>query len=117
MHPTAYLLMFIIVTLLALSYIAKENLLIIDIFRSKHRDLALLIDSQIFECLMYLSLGYIYLTEGYMKKITYIYDDEKNTEEDKQQKKQTMYNLIFVYIILMLLILLILKKIMDKHHH
>ena len=117
MHPTAYLIMFMIVTLLALSYIAKENLLIVNIFRSKHPNLALLINSQIFTCLMYFSLGYIYLTEGYMKKITYIYDDEKNTEEDKQKKKQIIYNLIFVYVIVILLLLLILKKIMNKHHH
>lgn len=66
---------------------------------------------------MYFSLGYIYLIEGYMKKITYIYDDEKNTKQDKQKKEQLKYNLIFVYVILMLSIFTILKKIMNKHQH
>ena len=119
MHPTAYLFMFIIVTMLALSYIAKENLLIIDIFRSKskHPNLALLIESQIFTCLMYFSLGYIYLIEGYMKKISYIYDEEKNTDEEKENKRLVKYNLIIIYVLTMLLIFMILKKIMDKHHN
>ena len=117
MHPTAYLLMFIVVILLALSYIAKENLWLIDIFKTKHPKLNLLIDSQIFSCLMYISLGYIYLIEGYMKKITYIYDETENTEKDKQKKKQLIYNLIFIYVILIVIIILILKKLMNKHKH
>lgn len=110
--------MFIIVTLLGLSYIAKENLWLMNIFKTIHPKLNLLIDSQIFSCLMYLSLAYIYLIEGYMKKITYIYDDSENTEKDKQKdkqkKKQLMYNLIFIYVILIIIIILILKKLMNK---
>jgi hypothetical protein len=107
--------MFIIVSLLAISYIGKENLWLINVFRTKHAKLNLLIDSQIVTCLMYFSLAYIYMIEGYMKKITYIYDDTKDTIEDKQKKKQLKYNLIIIYIIMILIIFLILKKIMNKH--
>jgi hypothetical protein len=107
--------MFIIVILLAISYIGKENLWIINIFRTKHKKINLFIDSQIFTCLMYFSLAYIYMIEGYMKKITYIYDDSKNTEEDKQKKKILIYNLIIIYIIVMLFIFLFVKKIMNKY--
>ena len=75
MHKNAYLYMFIVVIFLAISHTAEENLWLFNIFKIKH-NFSILINTQIFTCLMYFTLGYIYLIEGYMEKITYIYDTE-----------------------------------------
>lgn len=117
MHKIAYLLLATTVILLSLSYITKENFWIINKFKTNHAYLNVLIDTQIFSCLMYFSLAYVYIIEGYMEKITYIYDETNNSEEDKQKKKKTLYNLILTYVIIFFTIFIVLKKLMDKRHN
>jgi len=103
----------IIMILVSLSYIIKENLWFNIIFKKQNLDI--LLESQIILCLLYFSIAYIYLNEGYFGYITYIYDDTHNTEEEKKKKKLLAYRLILTYIVLVVVIYFILKKIMNKY--
>lgn len=114
MHQAAYIFLSIIMILISLLYISKENLWFIKLCTTKYKNFNNLIISNLFKCLLYASIAYIYIIEGYYKKITYIFDDTENTEEDKQKKHRLKYNLIIIYIIIILIIFLVLKKIMDK---
>lgn len=115
MHPYAYLYLFILVILLEISYIAKDNSWLNNIFKTKFKKISFVTETHIFSVLIYFSIAYIYLFEGYLKKISYIYDDTKNTDEDKQDKLELKYELIFGYIIFMIVLFVILKKVMNKH--
>lgn len=115
MHPVTYLILCIIALLLSISYFFKENLWLINIFKKKHHQLNLLINSHIFTCLMYITFAYIYFFEGYLHKISYIYDDTKNTKEDIEKKRKLKYNLMIVYMILMIISFTILKKLIYQH--
>lgn len=114
MHSVAYIFMFIFVTLLGLSFVIKENIYMINLFNQLNIDY--LITTSIFNCLMYSSLAYIYMVEGYMKKIRYIHEESKN-EEEEQIKKELTYKLYFGYFIMILILFVILKKIMNKHKY
>jgi len=102
MHPITYLFLFIIVNIIALSHIFK-------IIKPSFINLHIY--------LLYFSLGYIYIIEGYMRKITYIYDNTKNSIDDKEKKIKLIYNLIFIYIILILVLFIIVNKFYIKHKY
>ena len=61
----------------------------------------ILLESQIIISLLYFTIAYIYLYEGYFGYVSYIYDDTKNIEEDKKKKKDIIHNLIIIYFIFM----------------
>jgi len=117
MEKITYLFLSIIMILIFLLYIGKENLWFIKLCTTKYKICNKLIISNLFKCLLYASVAYIYIIEGYMKKISYILDDTENTEEDKQKKHILKYNLIITYIIIILIIFLVLKKLMDKNYN
>ncbi len=112
MHSKAYIFMFTFVSLLGLSFVIKENIHMANLFKQLNIDY--LITTSLFNCLMYSSLAYIYMVEGYMKKITYIYKNSEN-EEENQNKKQLIYKLYIGYFMMIIILFIILKKIMNKN--
>jgi hypothetical protein len=112
MHSKAYIFMFTFVSLLGLSFVIKENIHTVNLF--KQLNIEYLITTSLFNCLMYSSLAYIYMVEGYLKKITYIYKKSEN-EEEIQNKKELKYKLYFGYFMMIIILYIILKKILNKN--
>jgi hypothetical protein len=106
--------MFTFVSLLGLSFVIKENILMVNLF--KQLNIEYLIKTSLFNCLMYSSLAYIYMVEGYLKKITYIYKNSEN-EEEIQNKKELIYKLYIGYFMMIIILLIILKKILNKNQN
>jgi len=112
MHSVAYIFMSIFLKLLGFSFVIKENIFLINL--CKKLNMEYLITTSLFNCLMYSSLAYIYIVEGYMKKIRYINEESKNEEEEKKKKELT-YKLYFGYFVMVLILFVILKKILNKN--
>jgi len=118
MNKLGYFFAGIAYVLLSLAYVFRGSIHIGNfVYKIEHRHMQLVVS------VLYMTLGYIYVTDGVYHQFDDAFEDEKDEKDKKDKKKEKKIKyikLLAIYILLMLITIYIGKKYVSmekKDHH